>query len=203
MREEEAAYFILLLSKQRAGSKSLEALYDSQIRKIQEERNELKHRIKSSSELSPEEQTIYYSEWYYSALHMILRNEGKVDLTKISEALHVPYDKVLKAIEFFEKNEMIKIVNGKYEVQDVRLHIDEHSTWVSMHHRNWRQKSIQFLDQKKKEDFHFTMVTSISEETAARMKQLIMKVIEESEPLIKSSPDQVVYNLNIDFHKIF
>ncbi|MGE3609360.1 MAG: DUF4423 domain-containing protein [Bacteriovoracaceae bacterium] len=203
LTEDETNFFMLLLSKQRAGSKTLENFYDSQIKKILQDREAIKSRIKGSGEISKEDQALYYSEWYFTALHMILRSENKIDLMKVSDALGVPYEKINKAIDFFIRTGIIKIKDNRYIVQDIRFHIDENSAWLNLHHRNWRQKAIQNLDHKRKDDLNYTVVTSISEEVAKKIKHLLLEAIQKSEPLIKEAPDQTVYNLNIDFQKIY
>jgi len=47
------------------------------------------------------------------------------------------------------------------------------------------------------------MVTSISESAATEMREKILKMIQDLEPVIKKAEDRVVYNLNLDFFKIY
>jgi len=80
MSDESTDFFLLLLSKARAGSKELERYYEKKIRTILSTRVEIKNRIKNHETLDQNDQAIYYSDWYFTALHMILRREKEISI---------------------------------------------------------------------------------------------------------------------------
>lgn len=202
MSEDERDFFILLLSKARAGSTELEGYYEQKIQAFRKERNEIKHRIKNQSTLNQEQRSLYYSDWYYCAIHMLLRCRGDISVSEVAQIFGLSIKKVHECIEFLENAGII--VRGKkgFAVQDVRIHLEANSTWINAHHKNWRNRAILALDSVKEKDLHYSLITSISEPVASKIREKILKMIEENEPLISSAKDEVVYSLNLDFFKL-
>ena len=202
LSELETDFFILLLSRDRAGSKELESFYDKKIQKITKERHDIKNRIKGHSSLDKTEMALYYSDWYYAAIHMILRCKKSISSKDLSELLGLSIDKVHESLLFLEKSGIITKEKGQFRVNDVRIHIGDGVSWLNAHHKNWRNRAILSLDDKKEEDLHFTMITSISESAAKEMRKKILQMIQENEAIIRDADDKVVYNLNLDFFKL-
>jgi uncharacterized protein (TIGR02147 family) len=202
LSEPEIDFFILLLSKDRAGSKDLEVYFSKKIQKILRERADVLSRIKDSSSLENRDQAIYYSDWYYTAIHMILRSNKSVSPFELSQTLNLSIDKVHECIAFLERVGILIKQKGQYKIQDIRIHIPEGATWLNAHHKNWRNRSILSLDNKKDDDLHYTMITSISESAAKEIRKKILDMIQANEPIIRDAEDRVVYSLNLDFFKI-
>ena len=202
LSDPETDFFILLLSRDRAGSKELENFYDKKIQKITKERHDIKNRIKGHASLDKNDKALYYSDWYYAAIHMILRCKKSIQPMELSELLGLSVDKVHECLMFLEKCGIVTKVKGQFVVNDVRIHIGDGVSWLNTHHKNWRNRAILSLDDKKEEDLHFTMITSISESAAKEIRKRILQMIQENEATIASAEDKVVYNLNLDFFKI-
>jgi uncharacterized protein (TIGR02147 family) len=198
----EMDFFILMLSRDRAGSKELELFYNKKIQMILKERSDVKNRITNHSSLDNRDQAIYYSDWYYTAIHMILRCHKTIGALELSKMLGLSVDKVHEALEFLERVGILTKEKGKFVIQDVRIHVPEGATWLNAHHKNWRNRSILSLDDKKDEDLHYTMITSISESAAKEIRKKILKMIQENEPIIRDADDKVVYAFNLDFFKL-
>ncbi len=54
------------------------------------------------------------------------------------------------------------------------------------------------LDESAQQDLHYSSIMSISESAAEQIRALILKAIEDSEPVIKEAKDEEVYALCID-----
>lgn len=203
LSESEIDFFVLLLSKDRAGSKELELFYNKKIQNILKERSNIKSRIKDHSSLDNHDQAIYYSDWYYTAIHMILRCKQSISPLELSKLLNLSIVKVHECLTFLEGVGILIKEKGRYKIQDMRIHIPEGATWLNAHHKNWRNRSILSLDDKKEEDLHYTMITSISESAAKEIRKKILEMIQANEPIIKEADDRVVYSFNLDFFKLF
>jgi hypothetical protein len=67
---------------------------------IRENRLLLANRLKISQALGEKDQVIYYSSWYYAAIHALASIPGFKSSSEISKYLQLDLKKVQEAIEF-------------------------------------------------------------------------------------------------------
>ncbi len=70
------------------------------------------------------------------------------------------------------------------------------------HHANWRMKAIESVDIEKKNDLHFTGVLGIAKNDIPKFKEKMLKLIEEFEPMLKESTEEVPVILLCDLFAI-
>jgi uncharacterized protein (TIGR02147 family) len=196
----EEEYFLLLLHLGRAGSKDLEKFYEKKLGEIHERRKEIKERIRARSDLSEAEQMIYYSSWHYTAIHMCLFLPGIRSRTTIAEYLGLSPKTVARVLEFLLSVGLAKENEERGEIAagPARIHISQASPFISRHHTNWRMKAIDSLDAPKESDLHYSLIMSIDENAAEKVRELILKAIQDIEPVLKAAEDKAVYTLNVD-----
>lgn len=197
--EEEAHYFLLLIQKTRAGSKSLLAYFDTQLQEILERRLVLRNRIQATPTLSLEDQSTYYSAWYYGAIRVLLTIPEFQRKESIAERLHLPLSKVSEVLDFLISRNLAKQENGKLTATNVRMHLGNESSMIAKHHTNWRGRSLVSLDFEKPGDLHYSSVVSLSREDSVKLKEMTIQFIEKVKGLVRESPAEKLYALNLDF----
>ncbi len=202
LNEEEKDYFLLLINKDRAGSKSLENHFETKIKKIQKEKTEIKSRIITSHELSHEEQLLYYENWLLTAVHMCTLIPQLRNASAMSDYLSTPIDRIKSAIDVLIKIGLIEQEKGSFHSTQKRIHIGEKGLALKCHHTNWRHQAIASLDNLSSEDLHYSSVMSISKKAALQIKQIILKSIQDSEPVIKDASDESIHCLTIDLFEL-
>jgi len=95
--QKESDYFILLVLMERAGSFELKNHFEDQIKKIIAKRQEVKERIKRSNDLESFDYTLYYSQWYYSAIHILCTIPEVQNERQIAEKLKLSIEVVKKS----------------------------------------------------------------------------------------------------------
>src|SRR5690348_10459892 len=70
--EEEGHFLLLLIQRERAGTKSLRQRFNRQIKAIRDKRHLLVNRLQIVQPLGPNEQMTYYSSWHYAAIHALV-----------------------------------------------------------------------------------------------------------------------------------
>jgi len=200
--EEEQTYFLLLVQKARAGSKDLEEHFTKKIHEIQTKRKEISERIQIKTALSESDQLLYYSSWHYTAIHMCLRIKKTQTAPEIAKYLSLPVVRISEMLEFFLRTGIAIKRGDHYVAGATRIHIAADSPSVSKHHSNWRMQSIQSLDRKNSEDLHYSLVMSISNDAAQKIRELLLQSIQASEPAIKDAKDEEVFGLTIDLFKV-
>ncbi len=201
--EEESDFFLQLVQLGRAGSYDLKLRIKNQINKVLEGRQILKKRLVAEKTLDLNDQTIYYSHWYYSAIHIFISIEGKGTKDKIKEYFNLPTEIITDVLDFLTRTKLILYNNGKYSIGTNKLFLGTDSPLITKHHTNWRILSIQSLDKSLKSDLHYSGVVSINHKDLAKIKEEYIKGIEAASKIISdSTPEDSLYSICIDFFKI-
>lgn len=198
----EEEFFLLLLHLGRAGSKELEKFYLKKINVIRESRRNIKERIQGHSELSFEDQAHYYSSWLFTTVHMCLMIPGLNTKEKISKYLQVPHEAVNNVIDFLLKTNLAQMSGGLLKAGPSRSHLSADSPLVSKHHTNWRMRAINSFDVIREQDIHYSLVMSISPEAAEEMREILLRTIQNIEPVMKKAEDKTIYALNLDLFSL-
>lgn len=200
---DESEYFHLLVSYERAGTFDLQQRLKNQIEKFREKRLVLKDRVDIKKTLDIVDQATYYSAWYYAAIHILCTIKGFQNRENISQYLNLPVERVTEVLEFLIGVGLIHKEGGSYKAGVSRIFLGNDSPMISKHHTNWRMRAIDSLDKNLKSDLHFSTVVSIAREDAKRIKEQLVKDIEEARAVIRESKNEdELHCLCIDFFKI-
>lgn len=200
--ELESSFLVLLVQLGRAGSTKLENHFKMQIHAIQERRKLISQRVGQAEQLSEKDQMRYYSAWYYSAIHVLTAIPKFQNKIEISKSLKLSLQTVSNCLEFLKKIGLISEMEGTFKSTAARIHLDKDSSMINQHHSNWRIKAIQSIDECKKEDFHLSGVWSLAEKDVEQIRNLLLKTIEKSEPILRESQDEVAFGIGIDFFRL-
>ena len=198
----EEEYFLLMLHRDRAGSKDLEKFYDKKLSEILDRRKEIKERIRSSSDLSEQDQMIYYSSWHYTAVHMCLLVPELQTRASMSAFLGVQPQIIAKVLDFFLQVGLAQQRGDHFTAGPTRIHLPSDSPLIAKHHTNWRMRAIDSLDAPKEQDLHYSLIMSISDQTAEKIRDLLLNAIQAVEPVMKESEDKAVYSLCLDLFSV-
>ena len=103
------------------------------------------------------------------------------------------------SLEFLISLNLIKKNHSEYLVDNFRIHIPNDSEVINLHHQNWRLEGLRSLQNFKKNDLHFSSIFSLSESDAVEFKKKLLGLLEEFDKKIKSSKDEVLYSLGLDW----
>ena len=200
--EAESEYFMLLLQWSRAGSVKLKDFFQKQIDAIQEERQIIVERLQVKNELSIADQMSYYSTWYYSAIHMMLMVKRWQNPQSISNYLGLPLSLVVSVLEFLVRIGLAIEKDGAYSIGTNRIHLGKNSPILLRHHCNWRMRAMQSMDRFSQEDLFFSGPLCLSEKDAKRLREMLLKFLENMEKLIAPSPEEAVFCMGIDYFRL-
>lgn len=199
---EETDFFLLIHAYGRAGSKDLEAHYRAKIDAVLLRRREVRARISETEVLSEAARLTYYSSWHYIAAHMCLMIPSLRSRRAIAQHLDIAPEHAERIIQFFLQNRMAVEEGGELRAEPFRLHLPGDSPLVAKHHVNWRMKAIQSLDHVGANDLHYSLVMSVSEEAAQQIRAILLKGIQDTEPVLKAARDEALYALNVDLFRV-
>ncbi len=197
----ESEYFSALVDFARAGTSSLINRIEQRMNKILENRFDLSQRLSTSSVLIKEDQMIYYSEWYYSAIHTLVSIDKYKSVQTVASALAVPQSLVATSLDFLVSTGLVIHSKEGLKIGPTRLHLPNNSPLISKHHCNWRLRALQSLEKNDIADLHYSSVVTLSKNDVKQIKETILAFIKESKGIIKDSKEETQYSLGIDFFK--
>lgn len=201
---DEARFFILLVSRERAGNPALKARMSAEITAQIEKQQNLKDRLNAKKEeLSPEVQANYYRTWYNTAIHVCLTVAGLRTKEAISRALGVPAAQVTESLEFMTSVGLARKVGNEFHTGNKVVFVGRDSPFLTHHHINWRQQAIRSLELNLKDDVHYSSVISVPSKEVARLRSLFLKAIEEAREIWKAPLEgEELHSICVDFFKI-
>lgn len=196
--KEESRFFCLLINLARAGTNELKKFIEDEIQEVHEKRKSLKERLAIKESLNEANQHIYYSSWTYAAIHILTSIPEFQTVDKIVERLRLSRDRVQENLRFLVETGLVLEHGNRYVIGTTRIHLDADSLQVRRHHYNWRSQSVISVDRGFKEDLHYSNVVSISSADKPRVKEILIKAIEECRAIIRESPEEDIQVITID-----
>lgn len=200
---EEGDFFLLLIQQERAGSQRLRERWERQIRLAREKRLILKDRVDIKKSLTPEDQATYYSSWHYAAIHILITIERYRAIESIAEYFHLPVARVADVVEFLCRLGLVAKDRGRLKPGISRIFLGNDSPSIAKHHTNWRMRAIESLDRSEHADLHLSTVVSISKTDVTRIKEILVKNLEEARAVAKASTEEELHCLALDFFQVF
>jgi uncharacterized protein (TIGR02147 family) len=202
LSEQEKEYFLLLLQRDRAGSVKLKTYFQAKIQAVLQEREQIKSRIQHSNKLTEAQKTVYYGKWIYTAVHMCTLVPRLRTAQKMRDYLEVPAQDVHDTLRDLLEFGLITQKGTEYYPSSKRFHISEKSLPLRTHHTNWRLASIRALDDRREPQLHYSSVMSISPKAANEIREILLKAIENTEPVVREAQDESVFVMTLDLFEL-
>ncbi len=155
--------------------------------------------------LTPEAQMRYYSTWYYSAIHVATSIPAYQTRDAIAAGLGIAPALVSECLEFLVEHGLVVMKKDRYLIGPVRMHLGADSAMVSRLHANWRLQALQSLERpvaRASHDLHYSTVLTLSHEDAKRVRETLLRAVDETEKIFRPSPEEVVYCVGMDWFRI-
>jgi uncharacterized protein (TIGR02147 family) len=200
--KEEQEYFVLLVQKARSGTNQLRQFFQNMLNEKLAHHHNIRHRMKIKETLKIADQAIYYSKWYYAAIHILLTIPEYRTATAISQYFAIPLAETKEYLEFLETRQLIELKSGHYSVRGAFLHISKDSPLFFHQQISWRQRAIDSVYKNRPDEVHFASCFSLSAKDVDRIKALLSQTIETSTEIIKPSKEERLYSICLDFFEV-
>ncbi len=193
-------FFMILLNLARAGSKSLREYYDFERLEFIQNQKSLKEKLKKKFILDQNQLNKYYSNWYYPAIHVLLSVPQFQNPQFLINYLPLNENKILEALTFLTETGLAIRSGNKYIISKVLMekptkNSDSYKNFL----KNWRNQSILSIDGENKDDYHNTIIFSISLKDAQVIEKMIQQFYEKVDKIIPNSKEETVKALSMDF----
>ena len=197
----ESEYLFVLVNQARAGRDGLRKRLQRQAQKIRAQASTLKDLLPPQKELSEEAKSVFYSQWYYSAIRILSSVEQYQSAEALARRLELPRAKVKDILDFLVRHGLCEERDGKFIMGPQSTHLGASSPLVTRHHANWRERSIFQLEKMREDELFFTSPISIATKDLQRVRKILVAAIEDAFKVIDPSPCEEVACLNIDLFR--
>jgi len=199
--EEESHYFTQLVLLARSGNHALKSYYEKQIAEIQSKRKIYLDRIKPSETISLADQSVYYSQWIYQAIHVLASIPQYQTKDAMSARLSLPTSVISDVVEKLLNMGLLDQKGNRYLMGKKRIYLRKDSAWISNLHTHLRQRALQSLAAPDRDDLHFSQVMSISKEDYDEFRRRLLDLIGQFEPVFAESKEEELFSLGFDLFK--
>lgn len=202
MNEVETDYYLSLLDHARAGTPSLRTLLGKRLERLRQSRENLKQRFQRPEISEIDKQSLYYSSWLWSAVHIGCTIPALQSEAALAKQLKVGSQDIREVLNGLEAMGLITHASdGRWRPTQDQVHLSKDSPFNVTNHVHWRNRAIHHLSQFGKEGtaLNYTGVHSMSREDFLEIKELFLKAIDRAHEKITASDCEQLVCSNIDF----
>ncbi|MGE4132340.1 MAG: TIGR02147 family protein [Bdellovibrionales bacterium] len=192
-------YFLALVDHARAATPTLKRHLETRLKALKEARRDAEVRIRHPELESLEHQAIYYSHWYWSAIHMLVNTDEFRNERALADRLQMPVAMMREALSALREMGLVEKSKGEWVPTKRHLHATSGSIYSSLHHASWRSKANENMRRRRTSDVHFTGVYSLSRKVREEIEDRVLSLISATGKLVEPSRDEDVACLCIDW----
>lgn len=198
LQELEADFFILLVQKERAGTKTLRTYFAKKIEGLKQDSRKLTKRIPQDRVLTDTERAIFYSSHLYSSIWLWTSVGSGKTPDQIANRFSLPRNKAMEILHFLVSVGLCRNNSGVYQMELQRIHLDDDSPFLPRLHANWRVQAIQRSENLEKSELMFTAPISISKKDFAELREEFVQMVQKLSRRVIASEAEDVGCVNID-----
>lgn len=202
LKDSDTEFFLLLVMRQRAGTRGLEATLSKQISQRRAAETVLKKRLNIQDQMTSEDMMVYYNNWHFAAIHMACLIPELQTLEALEKHFRLALPQIIAALEFLTEHRLIEQSRGRFRVLKPVLHLGKESNMLMQHHSQWRLKSIEALSGKKSGDLFYSGIMSLSQEDFDWLRERLSQLLEEAITRIQASKNETLAVLNFDWFEL-
>jgi uncharacterized protein (TIGR02147 family) len=202
LSEAETDYFLTMVDYARAATKPLRDRLHKKLKDLVKEQQ-----IKAIAQQHPRigstnEEALYFSAWYWSAIHVMTSIPGFSTPAKIATRLGLPMAVVESVLNELATLGFVKKQGSHWSYGTTSYFLPKNAAMISVHHASWRQKAVQDAQLMQGDGFHYTVVQSISVADIEKFRTKLNLLVEEYQRIaLPSAPEELV-SFCCDFFRV-
>lgn len=200
---QEQEYFLALVELEKASHGDYKNFLKKKISDLKQESDKLINKLDRPeapklNELAAE----YYSSWEFCAIHILTSIPEFQKIEKIADKLRLPLKFTEGCLEKLVQWGLVKKERDLFLWTSGNIHIPSNSPLVQLHHKNWREKSIEDARLNPEESLHFSSIYSVSQSDIEGIKQQCLDLIKSYNSTAAQSGAEELVCLNLDFFRL-
>lgn len=200
--DEETDYFSLLVQLARAGTPSLQIRLRKKIQSMRESNLSLSKQAKSKGDVSKEFAQVYYSNWIYSAVHILATIPAHATEKGMARYLGVSIKQIRSILLLLTSAGLIRKENEKIKVTNANFFLSSSSPLILNHHQNWRIKVMESMKPASLQEVHLSTVLSMSKDDIEKLRTMTIDFIQKFRKQAKESKEEELVVLFLDLQKL-
>ncbi len=196
-----AEYFLCLVGFARASSRSLKKRLGKKLEDLRNKSVQPTERFNWPAVEDFEKQSIYYSSWYWSAIHIIVSIPNYTTAKSIADRLSLPLEKVIEVLNWLEKAQFVRRTKNGYAVTENLIYLKGTSPLIESHHANWRSRAIVDVQRGDPQSTHYSAVFAATTDDFFKLKEDLAKFMQTANARIAPSRPGELYAMNLDLFK--
>ena len=201
LSDEESEFFIDLLNRDRAGSRSSRAHFQRVLDRKTAERKIFQKRAAISSTLTREQEIQYFSRWAIPIAHAAIQIPELRKSDKLAKAMSWSTSMTINALDTLEQLKLAEEKLGCWLPTKETLHIGRDSPLNSTFHVNWRLKTAAQLAEHDRaaEEIHYSSAFAISPDAAEEIREIILSSLQTIRTKMCEAKPEALYSFCLDF----
>mgnify|MGYP003393308644 CR=1 FL=1 len=200
--EDEARYFINLLSFEKAGTVNLKEFYRKQLKEQKDKAKKVSSHVAEVTQISDKEAAIFYSQWKYSAIRLLTSLPEIRTRQDVAKYLGLSNIEVSRMVDELLKSGLCVEKKNELAMGAKLTHITPDSPYLPNHHANWRLRSIDQCSSARKDDLFITAPMTLSLEDFEKIRMRLLQLIKEISRTVEKSESELLACFNIDLFKL-
>jgi uncharacterized protein (TIGR02147 family) len=197
---DDTIYFLLLVDHARAGTPRLKKILAEELKTLRDKHQDLGQQL-MADKVDTQKENIYYSAWFYSAVHVLLTIPIYRTEAALADRLGLAIQETKQILETLAELGLVKKENSTWSPTKANIHLANQSWMASIHHSSWRVRSAQRIQFRDPHELHYTGVHSLSRKDFKVIKELLMKSLVDVDRIIRPSKEEELYCLTLDWFK--
>jgi uncharacterized protein (TIGR02147 family) len=202
LSESETDFFLLLLEVAKAGTSKLKDFLFTKIQRIRRDREDIAKRLDKPRIEIGDKESLYYSAWYWSALHIIVSIPDYSTPQAIAKKLLLPVELVSFALEQLERYQIVQRDGKNWKLGTGDVHIPKESPMIGVHHNNWRQRAVLDSTLPGTSGVHYTAVYSLSRQDYQHLKDKMLDLVEYTRKVVGPSKEEEMVCFTCDLFTV-
>lgn len=199
---QESEYFLTMVLYARAGSKALKDHLKEKLMNARKDQEDLVKRISDKVVLPEASAAIFYSNWQYLAINVLISIPQFRSVQAIAQRLSLSEDVIKKSLRDLEKLGLVYNSGGNWMATNSTLHVPRDSQFNSLNHSHWRKKAVENSFLAEEGSVHYTSVCTLSRDDVIKIKELVLQLIDGSRKIVAPSQEEELYCLTCDWFRI-
>ncbi len=202
LSELETEYLLELVNLEKASFGPLRARIERRLKGIKNIAEDAQMQGQKRVFSQESDRALYYSSWYYCAIHILTSIPGFQAVEAIASRLELSKSVVQEVLKDLSRMKLVTSHgSGKWVNIPGGLHNPPGTLISGIHHQNWRQRAMLSYFQSKEEHLHYTDVHSVSRLDYKMLRDFFFDKINEFRSVVKPSSEEEMACLCIDYFK--
>lgn len=194
--------FLSFVQLARASSPLYQRRLRAKLSELKERKLNLANRFQTSKVGDESHVELYYSNWIWSALHVMASVPRLRTAERMAEHLQVPLSTVENSLQKLKEMGLVNKIEQHWVVTLKNIHLPKKSPMLTQHLSNWRYRALIDASEKKDSTLHYTAIHALSRQDAEKIRIYLTQALEHVRTQVAPSSEEVVICFNLDYFPI-